>query len=218
MTLRKQARRLRERAAQLARDNRRLQSLLLESRGVVLALQHENSSLVQENTALALEIERLRIVTFTDPLTGVYNRTGMRHIWDEIKSDVTGVMIIDSDWFKQVNDRYGHGTGDVVICHIAATIRSCGIVACRTGGDEFIGLITDQSPAKVAEGFRQAVSVPRIVNGHSITTTVTIGLCLIDHTEDGAPKGPLISYLDRADAALYQGKEAGRNTIVITQL
>jgi len=176
----------------------------------------ENAALHQNIAALDLEIERLRIETFTDPLTGAYNRTGLRHIWAEVAKEVTAVMIIDSDRFKQINDRYGHGTGDVVICHICDAIRSSGVIVARTMGDEFIGLITDPDPEKIAETIRVAVARPRSINGHKIVTTVTIGLCLVeDHnTSMEDHNTSMIEYLDLADAALYQGKNAGRNAIV----
>lgn len=184
-------------------------------RKLITANQHlraENRALRQENTCLQLEIQRLRIETFTDPLTGTYNRTGLRHVWEEVLSEVTAVMILDADRFKQINDRYGHQAGDVVICHIGETIRSCGIIAARTMGDEFIGLFVDPEPEKTAEQLRSAIATPRSINGNTITTTVTIGLCLADTTT------ALIEYLDHADAALYQGKRAGRNTVVTTTI
>lgn len=210
MNLRQQVKRLRRLVLIKSRANMRLHAQLR-------ACQTENQALRQEAAALGLEIERLRIETFTDPLTGAYNRTGLRHVWNEVMREVTAVMIVDSDWFKQINDRYGHRTGDVVICHIGETLRACGIIAARTMGDEFIGLITDGDPEQVAERLRTTVATPRSVNGHMITTTITIGLCLV-HQANGIPAAALMDYLDHADAALYQGKRAGRNTIVTTKI
>lgn len=174
----------------------------------------ENRELRRTVAALETEIERLRLETFTDPLTGLYNRTGMRHMWSEVAPEVTGVMVADSDHFKQVNDRYGHGTGDIVICYLAEALRSSGAIAARTGGDEFIGLITDPDPQMVAERLRKAVDVPRYVNGHETNVTVTIGLCLVDQAQN--PMG-LIDILEKADEALYRGKRAGRNNVTTTR-
>lgn len=205
MSFRTQVQRLRHVAESRSRTIGSLHDQLRDVRA-------ENAALHQEVAALELEVGRLRIETFTDPLTGLYNRTGLRHIWAEIAPDVTGVMAIDSDYFKMINDRYGHSTGDSVICHIGETIRACGIIAARTGGDEYIGLTMDEDPEKIAEHLRQAMSIPRTINGHEITSTVTIGLCLTGT----APVDHLSTYLDLADDVLYQGKRAGRNTVTTT--
>jgi diguanylate cyclase (GGDEF)-like protein len=211
MKLRQQVKRLKGLIAATKRTNQHLHAK-------IRTLQTENQALREQATVLSLEIERLRIETFTDPLTGAYNRTGLRHVWSEVAQDVTAVMIIDSDRFKAINDRYGHRTGDVVICHIGEMIRTSGIIAARTMGDEFIGLVTDQEPEKIAEQLRAAIAEPRIINGNNIVTTVTIGLCLVRQDDDGLPTAPLIEYLDHADAALYQGKRLGRNTIVTSEI
>jgi diguanylate cyclase (GGDEF)-like protein len=206
--LRRQLRQLRQ-LASLRKDRIRALGATLR------ACQKENTILQEKNTILELEIERLRIETYTDPMTGLYNRRGMRHVWAEVGSEVTAVAVIDSDHFKAVNDRYGHKTGDVVICYIGETIRGCGVIACRTGGDEFIGLLTGVDPEKEAERIRSAIDCPRSINGHDISLTVTIGLCLVEQGHSG-PTDALITYLERADSALYQGKHNGRNTITIT--
>jgi diguanylate cyclase (GGDEF)-like protein len=180
-------------------------------------LTRENAALQEMITGLELENDRLRIETFTDPLTGLYNRVGLRHIWNEVACDVTAVMVLDSDRFKAINDRYGHPVGDIVLCYLAETIRDHGIIASRTGGDEFIGLLVDPDPLTMAEDLRTTVSRAREINGNDIVTTVTIGLCLVDQAPNGLPVESLMTYLERADHALYEGKRGGRNTVTTTK-
>lgn len=179
----------------------------------------EIAALRQECVAYSLEVDRLRIETYTDPLTGAYNRTGLRHIWAEVARDLTAVFVLDCDHFKRINDRYGHGAGDIVICHIAEIIRAHGIIVARTMGDEFIGLITqsEQSPEVLVDQLRLAIAKPRSINGNTIEATATIGICLVDQGSNG-PTSSQVDYLDQADTALYQGKRAGRNTIVTTKI
>lgn len=203
--------RLRQRAT-TARTIRQLRARLR-------AAQRENAALRDECAAYGVEIDRLRIETFTDPLTGAYNRVGLRQIWAEISDTVTAVCLLDCDWFKQINDRYGHPTGDVVICHIVESTRGQGVNIARTGGDEFSLLVTDDQgdPETVIRRVLVAIARPRMIKGNMITVTATVGICLVDQTTNG-PALSLVDYLDQADAALYQGKHAGRNTVVVTKL
>ena len=182
---------LRRQCRVLAAENRELRELLDQER--------------KEN-------ESLRVETLTDPLTALYNRTGLRHVWESIGSAVTALIVVDVDRFKQINDRYGHDVGDIILCRIAEAIRICKIVGSRPGGDEFIGLVTDRDPLRCAEHLRNLVSTPVEINGNSITVTVTIGIAMVT-TTDGIPDGSRTAYIEQADQALYQGKRSGRNQV-----
>lgn len=175
-------------------------------------LRSENLELRELLDRERKENESLRVETLTDPLTALYNRTGLRHVWESIGSALTALIVVDVDRFKQVNDRYGHELGDIVLCRIAEAIRTCKIIGSRPGGDEFIGLLTDRSPLACAERLRALVSVPVEINGNMITTTVTIGITMIT-TTDGIPDESRTSYIELADRALYQGKRSGRNQV-----
>jgi diguanylate cyclase (GGDEF)-like protein len=197
-----------------ARTIRRLVSTINALVKIIRAKDSENAGLRAIISTLKQENDQLHVDLENDPLTGVYNRTGLRSAWRRLSPAVTAVMIIDGDGFKQINDRHGHAFGDDIICLIADTLSACNIVAARFGGDEFIGLIVDSDPTTVAETFRQKLAQPRIIRGEPITVTATIGLCYVVRNDDDDT--PMCDYLDRADAALYAGKHAGRNTIRIT--
>jgi diguanylate cyclase len=177
------------------------------------ATRKENQQLRDLISAMEAERNRLYEQQEIDQMTGIYNRTGMQRAWRRDAEAVTAVILIDGDGFKAINDRYGHTTGDAVICAIAETISSCDITAARYGGDEFVGLIYSDDPYATAETFRTKLRLPRMINGHNITLSATIGLCYV--TGD---RRALCDYIDAADDALYQGKAAGRNTIRITSI
>jgi diguanylate cyclase (GGDEF)-like protein len=121
--------------------------------------------------------------------------------------------MIDADHFKQINDRYGHGVGDAVLCHLAVQLKRslrksdvCG----RMGGEEFAMLLPDTPVAEataLAERFCQSyAATPTNSEGLEIANTVSIGV---------ASDGYDIDHLLRcADEALYQAKAAGRNRVV----
>jgi two-component system, cell cycle response regulator len=167
------------------------------------------------NNTLALAV--------TDELTGLYNRRYFeRHLAMmqtkaiEQQRDMA-VMLIDMDYFKQVNDTHGHDTGDAVLREFADRLRRNirGVdLACRFGGEEFVVLMPDtdfQQAQGVAERVRTAVAEKGFDNGkgRSLPVTVSIGLALNDGRVD-TPE----SLLKRADVALYRAKREGRNRVV----
>jgi two-component system cell cycle response regulator len=127
------------------------------------------------------------------------------------------LLIFDIDYFKSVNDNYGHPAGDAVLKEFAQRISQNvrGVdLACRLGGEEFVVVMpdTDLSYAlMVAERLRQKVAeVPFHVEPTvSISVTVSIGIGVSEGTADCAAK-----LLERADAALYKAKREGRNRVV----
>jgi diguanylate cyclase (GGDEF)-like protein len=128
------------------------------------------------------------------------------------------LLMLDLDHFKQVNDRFGHASGDEVLRHFAAltrdTLRRLDLLG-RIGGEEFAILLpgTDIVGARSsAERLRQRIaSTPAITSrGLKITFTVSIGLTALAVTDDHAEHT-----LARADSALYQAKTSGRNRVAI---
>lgn len=158
---------------------------------------------------------RLRQQSLTDDLTGLFNR---RHLMDALAtafhefkrySTPTALFIFDIDGFKQINDRKGHQAGDEVICATAALcqeqIRKNDVVA-RIGGDEFVVLMphTDQEQALIlAERLRGLVGA----RGWTISVGVS-SLLQGDSSGD--------ELLRRADEALYDAKERGRNCVCVS--
>lgn len=165
-------------------------------------------------------IEKLQKEVFKDALTGLGNRRfadinldNMLHSLRE-HGIVFGVLFVDADHFKAVNDTYGHKVGDEVLTMIAKSI-SGGLrpldVPCRWGGEEFVVLLPNATLGmlhRVGERLRMLVEHSWIVHkGLRVSVTVSIGGAL--SREDDTVE----SIVDRADKELYRSKEAGRNCV-----
>ena len=172
------------------------------------------------------EKSRLEKLAITDYLTGVYNvRYFYHHIIEEFNRAERYVLpiscvMLDIDFFKKVNDEYGHRTGDLVLKEFAGVLkknsRRCDVLA-RYGGEEFI-LLMPQTPLEgalaEAERIRQAVKNHKfrsIKNRKSIT--VSIGLSYFPHPEVKT-HDELITF---ADNALFEAKNSGRDKVVVYQ-
>jgi diguanylate cyclase (GGDEF)-like protein len=182
-------------------------------------LEHE----VQERTKELEEANRkLDLISRTDELTGLPNRRDMNQTIEKerVRSFRTRKPIcfifFDIDHFKNVNDTYGHAAGDAILKAVSNTIR--GLlrkydVLARYGGEEFLTLLpeTDVDGAKtVAERFRREVEKMTVVHGDKeIKVTITLGVAEFDN-ELGIDRS-----IQRADKALYDGKENGRNRVVV---
>ncbi|MCC8966447.1 PleD family two-component system response regulator [Bradyrhizobium sp. Pear76] len=163
-------------------------------------------------------------MAITDALTGLNNRRYMEsHLATlaeqaSIRGKPLALMILDIDYFKAINDTYGHDAGDDVLREFAVRIRKSirGIdLACRYGGEEFVIVMpeTDLHVAgMVAERLRRSIAgEPFAVDkgGKRITVTISIGLTTLER------KGEQVSdVLKRADTALYRAKHDGRNRVV----
>jgi two-component system cell cycle response regulator len=159
-----------------------------------------------------------------DPLTSLHNRRYMNNhlttLFDESAQSgrPISVLVIDIDYFKAVNDNYGHDVGDLVLKDFATRIRRNirGIdLACRMGGEEFVVVMpdTDVSQAyKVAERLRVSIASEPFSAGEglpSLDITASVGVAAFEYPEDT----PEI-ILKRADQALYCAKRDGRNKVV----
>lgn len=171
---------------------------------------------------LELANKKLDLISRTDELTGLPNRRDMNEtIANEIgRSQRThkpfSFIFIDIDHFKSINDTYGHACGDVVLKSVAQTVRSLlrkYDVFARYGGEEFLTLLPEtdlEGAAVVAERFRKKIERMTVHYGdYSINVTVTLGVAKFDERL-GADRS-----IQQADKALYQGKESGRNQVVI---
>jgi len=155
----------------------------------------------------------------TDQLTGLHNRRRALEMLDEIKTSsylgAVTVVMGDIDFFKKVNDTYGHDVGDEVLKSIADTMREiCGARAflTRWGGEEFllifIGKNGDDALADIESLRRHIMEKPIEVDGNKISVTMTFGLAEYDFS------GDVEATIKEADDKLYMGKEAGRNRVV----
>jgi diguanylate cyclase (GGDEF)-like protein len=160
-----------------------------------------------------------------DALTGCLNRRALMKIAaQEVSRSLRTempltVVAIDLDHFKQVNDTYGHASGDAVLCSVVALLkqrlRSVDVVA-RTGGEEFLLLLPDTdaiSGAKVVDGLCHAIEGMRVeYDGRTIASTVSAGVT------QSLPRGDSwTAMVNRSDRALYLAKHAGRNRVMLDE-
>jgi diguanylate cyclase (GGDEF)-like protein len=162
--------------------------------------------------------DRVQHMARYDALTDFPNRVLFREKMAQVTGrgsgeSHTGVLLIDLDGFKDVNDTLGHEVGDQLLCEAAARLRSCarpGDTVARLGGDEFAmslpGLREDSEAAGVAEKVLQALRAPFTIDIYELHTTASIGICL--HPRDGSSPEALVR---NADAALYHAKDSGRD-------
>lgn len=165
--------------------------------------------------------ERLSKLATTDPLTGLANR---RHAIETMqtmatrayrKREALGLIMLDIDFFKQVNDRYGHPVGDQVIREIAAILQASAReydLAARFGGEEFIVLCdgsTSENTVAVAERIRLAVEECRIEYAPGEFMNVSVSLGVFSTTPQENPT--IEQWIHAADQALYRAKNMGRN-------
>jgi diguanylate cyclase (GGDEF)-like protein len=166
------------------------------------------------------QAELTRLAT-TDSLTGIANRRSFfAHAQREVErarryGPPLGVFVLDLDFFKRVNDTYGHAIGDVVLQsvarHAASLLRVTDIIA-RTGGEEF-GALMPETPAEeiggVAERVRQSIAELAIETpAGRLSVTASIGFSSLLDGEDRIDPA-----MARADAALYRAKQGGRNRV-----
>ncbi|MGA2128802.1 MAG: sensor domain-containing diguanylate cyclase, partial [Xanthobacteraceae bacterium] len=171
------------------------------------------------NKALTEELERLATI---DGMTGIYNR---RHFLTLADREWTrflrhgrplSLLMMDIDFFKSINDRFGHHIGDQVIVHLATLARECKRdtdVLSRIGGEEFALLLpeTDLEGAQaVAERVRLDMASAHLMAGRDpFSATVSIGVATA-HRDDAG----IVDLMKAADAALYEAKRGGRNQVV----
>lgn len=201
------------------------QSLLHTER----ALQESNATLeaqVQERTAeLQAANAALEHLATRDPLTGLHNRRSLdARLAEAMALDrrygrqngrVHGLLLIDADYFKHVNDLHGHPAGDAVLRQLAqlllATVRVSDMAA-RFGGEEFAVLLPELAgpldAVMTAEKIRHAVEATEFAGVGRLTVSIGVSLASPEDTDER----PLV---DRADAALYEAKRGGRNAVVL---
>ncbi|MBC8014271.1 MAG: diguanylate cyclase [Sporomusaceae bacterium] len=188
-------------------------------------LREVNKEIEIKNSELKQILEQLELTAKTDMLTGLYNR---RHMVDEIKKEVAkclrhtksfSLIMADIDFFKRVNDTYGHNCGDYVLKLVAETlqfsIRKVDTVA-RWGGEEFLILLPEtgeEGAELLAERIRKNVAEQAIhYNNALFNITITLGVAIFNSNEE------VDEVIKRADKALYNGKEKGRNCVSISQM
>lgn len=182
-----------------------LQHLVVLTRDITLRMEYES---------------RLKYFAYHDTLTELPNRLLFKEQFAFAKEQFLtnnidlALIILDIDYFKLINDTYGHDTGDAVIkefgSRIKASIRDHDVVA-RLGGDEFVILLSNIQSAnnalEIAERIKHTIQQPWELNNHKLTVTTSMGIAMasshLNFTESNLMK--------KADIALYHAKESGRN-------
>lgn len=205
--------------------NEELGSLNYSYEQMVLELKQAKQNAEQ----LALELQQanssLRELAYRDGLTGLYNFRYFQKVFEgELRralrygGDVS-LLMVDIDFFKKVNDTFGHPVGDEVLQEVGKVIvhlvRSCDIVA-RYGGEEFAIVLpeTGRKGAKVlAQRIRRGIEQEAIeADGHPITVTISVGIASTDMSEQKLSR---VALIECSDQALYMAKQNGRNRVEI---
>jgi two-component system cell cycle response regulator len=213
-------------------DARVLRGLDLGANDYVLRSADRNELIARVRTQVRRKryTERLRDnvqysmeLAITDPLTGLFNRRYMEsHVGTLIdRSAARGkslsVLILDVDYFKSINDSYGHDAGDDVLREFAERLKASirGIdLACRYGGEEFVVVMPDTDlgiAAMVAERIRRRIAgepFPIEAGKRTIEVTISVGIAARMGAQDN-----VALMLKRADEALYRAKRDGRNRV-----
>ncbi|MGP4843402.1 GGDEF domain-containing protein [Marinobacter sp. 1Y8] len=209
---------------------------------IFLVKYHDSADLMQPLPLMNIAILTICILTFshvyevsrertemnllqmarTDFLTTLPNRAMFREVFEQQKAQAIresrplSLFVIDLDYFKDVNDQYGHDVGDQTLIHVARLLEKslrAGDLACRLGGEEFGVLLpnTNSSQARtVCEHLRKTLAnTPLTVGDNAVSLTMSVGIA-----EIGADGNSLRSLLKRADHRLYAAKTSGRNRVV----
>lgn len=168
---------------------------------------------------------RLLEMAYLDSLTGLLNR---RHFGEEaavafarhVRSGKgMAVLFIDIDYFKKVNDTYGHKFGDDVLRNLASlmrkTVRTTDL-ACRWGGEEFVILLSESSAEHarmVARRIQQGISFSTFASRPEFSYTVSVGICAA--IPRSGPDDTLESFIERSDRAMYRAKVLGRDRVEV---
>jgi diguanylate cyclase (GGDEF)-like protein len=185
-------------------------------------LKQNFSSLKKEVSSARQRADSLEQELLLDPLTGIYNRRAYdKHIKEELQryhryNHEFSMLLFDVDHFKRINDNYGHAIGDrclkEIINRIRTILRESDFLA-RVGGEEFLVILpatAAEQAAAVAEKVRKAVEKTEFIHNNEIVPiTISIGVTAVqnsDHT-------PALLF-SRADKAMYEAKNSGRNRVV----
>src|SRR5687767_10608798 len=172
-------------------------------------------------------VQDLQEQAVTDPLTGLLNRRFLQEFLprEVMKANRHGtslaVIMVDLDFFKRINDAFGHEAGDLVLRKVAGTIKNTfrgSDVACRYGGEEFVLILpgaTLDGARQKAEAIRVSIAGLELIQRERALGRVTASLGVAIYPDHGADADELVR---AADAALYAAKEGGRNRVVVANL
>lgn len=206
-----------EKLAALEQVNADLLVRLKAAREQVNALARDNQAYKRKIKKLAKRYLQARYSAGHDYLTGLPHRRVFedRLKWAIVQSPrrhkAVALLFLDLDKFKNINDNYGHTTGDRLLQLVAERLTACirrGDTACRYGGDEFIVMLPEvdgQESAEIVIGkIRKALSMPYSINGQEIKLTISIGVATYLASEHNIEQ-----LICQADIAMYRAKKSG---------
>ncbi len=179
-------------------------SLILTSNGFVLMIKERAD-------------ECILMMAMKDRLTGTWNRVRLE---EEVQKEIdrseryghpASLIMLDLDFFKQINDQFGHRVGDLILKEFCLVVKRCirtTDILARWGGEEFVVLLPNSGfsqARRLSERIRAAIEKHHFHQGVKITTSIGLSTC--------QPEDTLDSWLERADKALYRAKSAGRNCV-----
>ncbi len=191
-----------------------------------------HTAIVRARVRTHMELKRksdlLEQIAMLDGLTGIPNR---RHLNEQLDRErgraqreqhPLSAVMLDIDHFKEYNDHYGHGAGDLCLQQVAkalaATLARASDLVARYGGEEFVALLPNtplDGAQEVAENLRHAIeglAIPHHYSSVAKTITISLGVATYDPTTNPNTTDNL---LERADTALYRAKAMGRNRVVV---
>ena len=191
--------------------------MLATTMGVVdafMGLRHQRDDALSEAMMIEKRSER-------DPLTGLYNRGFLEDNFARLHADgFTSLAVVDLDFFKDINDTYGHATGDEVLRAVARALeRKLDVDTCaiRMGGEEFVLLLRGDNAAERAEKRRR--QIPRVVADLvELKRSVTASMGLVVAPAEVGPLADFDALYTYADKLLYRAKENGRDRLVSEKL
>ncbi|MEH1872547.1 CHASE2 domain-containing protein [Nostoc sp.] len=182
-------------------------------------LKRTAAELLSSNKELKLKEDHLRHLAYHDPLTGLSNRKFFAEQlceslhWAQHNNLLLGLLFIDLDGFKQINDTLGHEAGDHFLITIARrlskSLRTSDTV-CRLGGDEFTVILRAipnvEIAAKIAANILTSISKPVVLDGYAIRVSASIGISVYPYNSQDSE-----TLMKQADAAMYRAKHLGKN-------
>ncbi|MBD2445860.1 CHASE2 domain-containing protein [Nostoc sp. FACHB-152] len=182
-------------------------------------LKRTAAELFRSNTELKLKEDNLRYLAYHDPLTGLSNRKFFTEQlneslhWADQNNLLMGLLFIDLDGFKQINDSLGHDMGDRLLVIVAQRLTNCvrgGDTVSRLGGDEFTVILRAipnmQVAGKVAAKILASITEPIVLGGYTTKISASIGISIYPiNSQDSA------TLIKQADAAMYRAKHLGKN-------
>lgn len=180
---------------------------LRQARSPGVPLAQRNAQLRRTVAQLTRELTTARFEATHDALTGLLNRAGFAGLWPTLTP--SGLLLVDLDGFKPVNDRFGHLAGDLVLTVIGARLAGTTATVARLGGDEFVIASSDVNPTGFAFWIAGLIGAPiDLPDGQTVTVTASIGVYPVTGSVE------VYQAIEKADRAMYAAKN-GSNTVEV---